>query len=327
MQATRDDFLESDWEAVIARSSDKECNYYRSHIFQKARDGKDANDQKTEELFGLLGDICSFHLRRDSPDQPFGPMMTSPQGRTAIPEDLDEDQIIFLNGIVRDVTDADLRARVADVLWVLRRDYKLGEVAVSAYLESVVTLEDPKNWVATNDRITRALQIARLMGRNAQSYSLVVRHIEEVLARCNGEDPFFLSARMMALLQDCRTGDSAKYAALSEKLALKGEAERDWDRARDYWELKLNGIALRRKKSSNVPPKFLPPKPTWSNQRRTSAAIRQAILLPVLFFRRRSRRFVEWATQKLVYNNCIRGFSITKRSQLQSCASSLMTST
>lgn len=238
MQGTRDDFLQSGWETIIARSNDKECNYYLSHLGQKAREAKDANDLKTEELFRLLGDICSFHLKLDSPEHPFGPMMTSPQGRTAIPEDLDKDQIEFLNGIVRDVTDADLRARIADVLWFLRRDYKIGELAVSAYLESSASLEDPESWVATYDRIARALQLAKLMGRNAQSYPVVIRHIEDVVHRCNGEDPLFLSARMMELLQDCRTGDSAKYAALSEKLALKGEAERDWDRARTYWEIK-----------------------------------------------------------------------------------------
>jgi len=207
-------------------------------MWQKAREARDANDPKTEELFRLLGDICSLHLRLESPEQPFGPMMTSQQGRTAIPEDFDDDQVKFLNDVVRDVTDADLRARIGDVLWFLRRDYKIGEVAVSAYLESAVALEDPERWVATYDRIARALQLATLLGRNAQSYQLVVRHIEDVLARCNGEDPLFLSARMMGLLQDCRTGDSARYAALSEKLALKGERERDWDRARTYWETK-----------------------------------------------------------------------------------------
>lgn len=238
MQGTRDDFLHSGWETVIARSDDKECNYYMSHLWQKAREASDANDSKAEELFRLLGDICSLHLRLDSPDQPFGPMMTSQQGRTAIPEDFDADQIRFLNDIVRDVTDSDLRARIADVLWVLRRDYKLGEMAVSAYLESARTLEDPEHWVATYDRIARALQLATMMGRNAQSYPVVVRYVEDVLARCNGEDPLFLSERMMSLLQDCRTGDSAKYAALSEKLALKAERERDWDRARNYWETK-----------------------------------------------------------------------------------------
>jgi len=238
MQATRNDFLQSGWETVIARSNDKECNYYRSHLCQRAREAKDANDQKTEEMFGLFADICSLHLRLDSPDQPFGPMMTSPQGRTAIPDDFDTDQIRFLNDILGDVTDADLKARIADVLWCLRRDYRIGQVAVSAYLQSAVTLEDPKNWVGAHDRIARALQLATMMGRNAQSYPLVVRHIEDVLERCNGEDPFFLSARMMDLLLNCKTDDAPKYVALSEKLALKGERERDWDRARTYWEIK-----------------------------------------------------------------------------------------
>ncbi|MGH9882757.1 MAG: hypothetical protein ACRD6N_15075 [Pyrinomonadaceae bacterium] len=106
------------------------------------------------------------------------------------------------------------------------------------YLESARTLEDPEHWVATYDRIARALQLATMMGRNAQSYPLVVRHIEDVLDRCNAEDPLFLSARMMDLLLNCRTDDSGKYVALSEKLALKGERERDWDRARTYWETK-----------------------------------------------------------------------------------------
>jgi hypothetical protein len=175
MQGTRDDFLQSGWETVIARSKEKECNYYRSHLFQKAREAKDANDQKTEELFRLLGDVCSFDLKLDSPEHPFAPMMTSQQGRTAIPEDLDRDQIEFLNSIVRDVTDADLRARIADVLWFLRRDYKIGEIAVSAYLESSAALEDLEPWVATFDRIARALQLAKLMGRNAQSYPCVFR--------------------------------------------------------------------------------------------------------------------------------------------------------
>ncbi|MGH9882758.1 MAG: DUF7380 domain-containing protein [Pyrinomonadaceae bacterium] len=134
MQLTRDDFLQSRWETVIARSNDKECNYYMSHLWQKAREAKDANDPKTEELFRLLGDICSLNLKLDSPEQPFGPMMTSQQGRTAIPEDFDADQIRFLNDILPDVTDADLRARIADVLWSLRQDYKIGEMAVSAIL-------------------------------------------------------------------------------------------------------------------------------------------------------------------------------------------------
>ena len=51
---------------------------------------------------------------------------------------------------------------------------------------------------------------------------------------------------MMELLLNCRVDDSTKYVALSEKLALKGERERDWDRARTYWEIKAQWHRLAR---------------------------------------------------------------------------------
>jgi hypothetical protein len=134
MQLTNNDFAESGCEEVIANCNDKECNYYRSHFWNKAREAKDSNDEKTEELFRLLGDICSLHLRLDSPEQPFGPMMTSSSGRTAIAEDFTDDEIRFFEDIVAEVADADLRARIADVLWVRKRNYVMAELAVSSYL-------------------------------------------------------------------------------------------------------------------------------------------------------------------------------------------------
>jgi hypothetical protein len=238
MLVNKDDFIPSTLEEVLANSRDRECNYYWSHLHKKAREAKEANDPRTEELFCLLGDICTLHLKLDSPEHPFGPMMTSPSGRTAIAEDLDENQLQFLENIVSAVQDADLRARIADLLWVLKRDYKMAELAVSSYLQSALILEDPEQWVGTNDRIVRALQLATLMGTSARSYAVVIKHIEDLLARCRGEDPLFLSARMMSLLQECRAGDPVKYAPIAERLALRAESECDWDRARAYWEIK-----------------------------------------------------------------------------------------
>lgn len=237
MDLTREDFLQSDWEAIISQSKDRECNYYWSHLRRKANEANESGDAKTATLFQLLSDICTLHLRLDSPEQPFGPMMTSHNARTAIAEDFSTEQLEFLRTILLDVTDADLRARIADLLWLLRRDHKTAKIAVDSYLESARLLEDPQEWVATNDRITRALQLARLMGRNAEPYTSVISHIEGVLDRCNGEDPLFLSARMMSLLQECRAGEAAKYIPIAEQMAIRAENERDWDRARTYWDI------------------------------------------------------------------------------------------
>lgn len=237
MHLIREDFLQSDWEAIVSQSADKECNDYWSHLRKKAREAHDAGDFKTKELFQLLSDVCTLHLRLDSPEQPFGPMMTSHAGRTAIAEDFTSEQIEFLTSIVSDVSDADLRARIADILWLLRRDYKMAEVAVTSYLESARILENPDEWVAAADRITRALQLSTLMGRNARNYRSVISHIEDVIDRNSSNDPLFLSAKMMSLLQDSRAGDAAKYVRIAAMLAGRAETQCDWDRARTYWDI------------------------------------------------------------------------------------------
>ena len=63
-------------------------------------------------------------------------------------------------------------------------------------------------------------------------------HVESVLARYNGEDPLYLSARMMELLLERRVGNPAENAVRAEKLATRAETSRDWDRAREYWRIK-----------------------------------------------------------------------------------------
>lgn len=159
-------------------------------------------------------------------------------GRTAIISDFDESHLNLLSDVVTEIIDPELRARIADVLWIRKRDFRMGQLAVSSYLESAKRLEDPRHWVATFERIERALQIAIRQGRNTDSHTAVITHIEGVLDAYGGEDPLFLSAKLMRLLQERRSGDASKYASLAEKLALSAEANHDWHRAREYWEVK-----------------------------------------------------------------------------------------
>jgi hypothetical protein len=158
--------------------------------------------------------------------------------RSAIVDDFDDAQLNLLSQVVADVKDAELRARIADVLWLRKRDYRMAELAVSSYLESAKISEDPQQWTATTDRVERALQLATILGRNAKPFSEVVSHIEFVLAKYKGEDPLYLSARMMEFLIGRRIGNSAENATLAEKLATRAESAHDWDKARTYWNIK-----------------------------------------------------------------------------------------
>ena len=136
------------------------------------------------------------------------------------------------------VKDAEVRARITDVLWVKRRHYAMAEMAIDAYLESAARLEDPEHWPACTRRIERATRIAVSLGAQSKGFAQVFAHIETILEKYKGEDPLFLSAKMMHLLLEFNRGDVFKCATLAEKAATRAENKNAWLRARTYWELK-----------------------------------------------------------------------------------------
>lgn len=235
---TMDDFNRCGWEVIVAGSDKKECRTYSRQFGAKALEAEEVGDEKSQQLFGLLRDITSMHMKLDNPEEPFGPMAELHDGRTAIVDDFEEARLKLLSEVVADISDPELRARVADVLWIRTRDFRMAQLAVSSYVESASRLEDFRHWVPTYERIERALQLAVMLGRNAAPHASVISHIERVLDSCAGEDPLFLSAKLMTLLQERKAGDAAKYAAMAEKAALSAESAHDWHRAREYWEVK-----------------------------------------------------------------------------------------
>jgi hypothetical protein len=87
------------------------------------------------------------------------------------------------------------------------------------------------------------MNIARLLGKRSEHFARAVTHIEQVLDRYDGEDPLLLSAALMELLQEHRRGDGQKYAALAAKCATRSVAEREWERARRYLNVKADFLA------------------------------------------------------------------------------------
>ncbi len=234
---TKEDFAQSEWQNVIADSQERECNIYSTKFFAKATESEELGDSKARKIFRLLGDITSLRLRADSPDKPFAPLAVFPDSRTAIIDDFSDAHLDILKELVPDISDAEMRARVADILWVRKRDFRMAQIAVTAYLESAQYLEDHQKWSSGFFRIERASHLAILLDKNAKLFNSVIAHIESVLDKYNGEDSLFFSANLMELLQKYRQGDPVKYTALAEKAAIRAESEHGWHRARNYWQI------------------------------------------------------------------------------------------
>lgn len=227
------DFENLQWAELIKKSDKKVCQCYSPIFFEKAYEAEGAGDVKTTEVFALLGSVTSMRLRSDSDSltEPLIPMLVKV-------DDISDEHLKTLSEIVFDIPDTEIRARIADLLWIKKHNVLMAELGIKSYLESAIVLEDPIKWPFCAKRIERAFRLGASLGKNAKYLDPVISHIEAILNKYNGEDPKFLSNTLMDFLLEKGKGDCKKYSTLSEKLAKRAESVGDWRRARTYWETK-----------------------------------------------------------------------------------------
>lgn len=234
----KDVFDRIEWEQVIDGVETKVCDYYSSPLFSSMHEAEARQETEAAAAFCLLGSLASMMLRADDTKQPFHPLATFNIGRSFLLDDIPSESNHWqvLESIVSKSVDPEMRARIADSLWVGKRNYNQALIAIDAYLESASRLEDPAKWVHPFQRLERALRLSASL-RNENTVQKVVTHIEELLLRLNGEDPLYFTLRLMQLLLEFKLGDPAKYSALAEEAAKRAESERDWRRAQMYWDV------------------------------------------------------------------------------------------
>jgi len=236
LSLTKEDVLATSFESIIEETKERDCSSYWMEFRKIASEAREGSDEIKAEVLTLLEGVTSLMLRSESPDEPFEPIMVMGDTRTAAIADFSEVYIDLFSQILPDVKDAELRARLADVVWVRKRDYKAAEIAVDSYLDSASTLEEGDSWPPCFERIERAFRIARQLGRKTGQTEKVINHITKTLDKHDGEDPLFLTERLMSLLLDIGEGDPAKYSKLAEKKAKAAEKQNDWRQAGIYWE-------------------------------------------------------------------------------------------
>ena len=233
-----EDFKKSNWQEIIDLSEKKECHYYSSAFLKKARESEEKNDEMNKEIFTILGRITSMMLKSESYTEPYHPVAVFHDKRSAIIDDFSDEVIDILSGLLPDIKDPEMKARIADIVWLRKRDYKAAQEAINSYLKSADLLEHPEHWTQCAERIERALRLSISMGKKGEPFDAVVNHIESVLQKYDGKDPKFLSHRLMSFLLEVRHGQVEKYVDLSKRMAEAAEASGDYYRARSYWEIK-----------------------------------------------------------------------------------------
>lgn len=209
--------LEACKEAIAGVKTGKFFDFLSSFKLIQAK-AKEAGDKELEEFMRLLWQVFSMYFQRGK-GQPFGPLMSGPQGRTMIPEDLTEDELLKLEEIVTVSTNPQFVARISDVLWIRRRSHLYAQTAVKAYLQSVDEDKD-ECWVQKGEWLKRATQIAMELGEKAPEKQIVKKKIialfEEGRKTCFDAKQNYWPSSLLELLIENKLVDN--WEGLADKV-------------------------------------------------------------------------------------------------------------
>ena len=211
---------------------------YYSEFNKLADQAKKADEQELFTIWCLLTAITSMRLCASNTWKPFGPMFVMEDCRSAIPEDITDQSLDALSEWLPEIRDPELKARIADLLWLRRRRPEYANAAISAYLDSTKVLEDPDQWAPCAVRIERALRLAAMIRRRIPEYfTQTMEYIEAILDKYAGGDSMFLSVKLLGLLADFKYGDPNKYINLVISIAEAARSAGNWHKAEQAWEV------------------------------------------------------------------------------------------
>ena len=156
-----EDYAALDWVSLVGEEGDGSAPWgLATKFFQKARRLEEEGQLSQSQAMQVLGGAISMHLRHPS-HAPFGPVFQSREGRSMSMEDLGEHDVALLARAARDAPSPWLRARFADLAVSAEgntpADWRLGRLAVDAYLDYVVSVFGTEHAIRALDELQRSL--------------------------------------------------------------------------------------------------------------------------------------------------------------------------
>lgn len=173
-------------------------------------------------LFDLIKNISSLALKISASGAEFYPMMIFNGKRTFSVEDLKDDDYALLNTIDLSKVPINLRARIADILWLEKKDYKAAQIAAENYLALYNLWYNESEWFEALDMIKRAIYISAQI-KLKDIYNNCCQTIYEQIIALNGNDKDFLSISLINVIYDQSYGDSDNIIDILDRIIVKSK--------------------------------------------------------------------------------------------------------
>ncbi|MHB8107090.1 MAG: DUF4209 domain-containing protein [Candidatus Cryosericum sp.] len=235
----KEDIDRTAWQQVLVEADQKLCSVYGKLFYQRAQEAGKAHDSRTEAVYTFLGAVASPELKLETPSRdPFVPAADLQYSRTPLPEDFSADELHVIKQLIETVQDAELRSRLADILWVRQGDASVASLAVDSYLSSALHLKDVVQWADGYDRLKRSFDIAVFLGKETKAYRKTIDYLQKQLSEFGTEEPTPWWAKLISLLLDAGEGNASRFASICGTSAQRCETAAQWETARLYWQVK-----------------------------------------------------------------------------------------
>ena len=252
----RNDFSKCDWRDALGTSERDGYHSMWTDFSEVARRELDNGNQKQSKIFWLLADACSMMLRPESTNQPFRAFVEFTDGRSVVPSDLLNADICFFAVIVDDIDEPLLKARLADLVWLMssKRDHRFALLAIDAYRRVPL---DTETWMRDGEHCwARAISLSHLLKAGAGDRLNEIRNsVVAAIKKATNADGF-LALWLAELLAKYNLGETnaLEIAQQLELIAQAFSGEDDSLRRRRYLKCAAQwyGRAGDDKKSSSM---------------------------------------------------------------------------
>ncbi len=236
LTATADDFAATDINAPLAAAKTIDCTEASSLLGAAANAAEAVQRHAEYRAYSMLGSIASFYFKPENQAEPYGPMMRFEGKRTAQPDDFSKAIAQMLAAQLERVSHPGLRARLADLVWIVdRKQHAAAAEAVAAYAAIVDALVEKSATLRRGQAdehghevpqfLRRALQIGKAIGWD-KDVVLKARGQVAALRKSSVETAkTFSHIRFATLDLDYQISDPIEIATDAQRLAATADSE------------------------------------------------------------------------------------------------------
>jgi hypothetical protein len=233
---TKEDFLSCNLDEVLNEVEPKTYSNYSRKLMDCAKIENTNNSLNKGKILALLANVCNLILNPDSTNQPYQFLFVLEGYKSDIEDYLTESDLDFFDEILPEINDFRIKARIADLLWLLKtpRDHKQALSAIESYIK--FPLDADKVLVDGRDCWKRAIILSKLLRKPAEMLRNEIKNILlDYFRKAEPEDTFHaLWLAQLLFLYSLDELDVKDIIFKLEMLSLFEKSKSNFNNSRDY---------------------------------------------------------------------------------------------